>query len=120
MRSAGLLGQKFAFQVSFGVTGQWHAGKSPLLRAVVYEAVFTDVEIARASAATPVIGLGIGNGFLKLIELRIIFLLPAAHLIPHAALFAAQRLQLAVAVVNNTNRRSKAQSNGASADRQRI
>ena len=53
---------------SRGVFGERHAGVAALLRAVVHQAVFADIEVARAGAAAPVVGPALGDGFLELVE----------------------------------------------------
>ena len=49
MRGAGLLGELLAAQVGGAVVGQRPGGVAALLGAVMHQAVFTDVEIARAA-----------------------------------------------------------------------
>src|SRR5437763_14199890 len=49
------LGFVLAVEVGLRVVGERDAGRAALLRAVMHEAVFADVEIARARAATPVV-----------------------------------------------------------------
>src|SRR5581483_6436695 len=86
----------------------------------MHEAIFADVEIPRTGSAAPVIWLRVGNGFLELVELRVVLLFPAAPLVPHRALFAAQRLQLAISIVDDADGGSKAQLNRTTTNRQRI
>jgi len=62
---AGFFGEIFAAQVVAGVGGERNAGIAALLRAVVDESVFADVEIPAAGAAASVVGLALGNVVLK-------------------------------------------------------
>ena len=68
VRGAGFLGQELAFDVFRRVVREGDAGVAALLGAVVDQAVFADVEVAGAGAASPVIGLAFGDRFLKLVE----------------------------------------------------
>src|ERR1700722_5719247 len=55
--SAGFLGEIFAAEIVAGIGCEWDARISALLRAVVDESVFADVEITSTGPATPVVGL---------------------------------------------------------------
>src|ERR1017187_3774944 len=77
---AAFRGEEFAFYVGGGVLGQRNAGIAALLRAVVHQAVFADVEVARAGAAAPVVRLARGDCRLEVIEARVVHFFPAAHL----------------------------------------
>src|SRR5579862_8010827 len=98
---------KFAAQVCNRIFRQWNAWISTLLRAVVHQAVFANVEIAPASAATPLVRLPQGNIVLKRIDARKAAFLQALHLVIHPALFVIQRLHLSSAIVNDSNRRAE-------------
>ncbi len=63
--------EELALDVGLGVLGEGDAGIAALLGAVVDQAVFADVEVARAGAAAPVVGHAVGDGFLKLVEARV-------------------------------------------------
>ncbi len=54
---APLLGQEFALDVVDGVRRERRAGRAALLRAVVDEALFADIQVARAGAAAPLVRL---------------------------------------------------------------
>ena len=56
------------------VLKQRNSRVSPLLRAIVHETVFANVEIASASPAAPFIGAAVRNVFLEGIEPRKRFL----------------------------------------------
>ena len=69
---------------------QRNAGMSALLRAVVHEPVFADVQVARACAAAPVVGFAASEIFLEpiqaavallsdVLDLSIIAFFPAAY-----------------------------------------
>ena len=73
-------GQELALHVGGGVFGDRHAGVAALLGAVVHQAVLADVEVARTGAAAPVVGPPLRDRFLELVELRVVGLLPVAHL----------------------------------------
>src|ERR1700756_126437 len=109
MRCAGLLGQELALEVGFRVITEGNTRETALLRAVVHKPVLADVEIARPRPAAPVVRLAGGDGFLEFIETRVIALLPVAHLEVNPALLVLKRLELAIAIVNDPNRRRKAQ-----------
>src|SRR5271168_2315732 len=55
-RGAGFLGMELADDIVAAVIKQRNAGISALLRAPMHPSVLGDVEVARASAAFPVIG----------------------------------------------------------------
>src|SRR5580704_7582837 len=93
VRGAGFLCQKFALEIGFGVPSQRDSGEATLLRAVVHQPIFADVEITRPGPAAPVIGLAISDSFLELIEARVVALLPVAHFEVNAAFFVLERLE---------------------------
>ena len=72
-------GEEFALDVGGGVVGEGNAGVAALLAAVVDEAVFANIEIARAGAAAPVVGAALGDGFLELVKLGVVGLLPVGY-----------------------------------------
>ena len=57
LRRAGFFRHVLAAKVDFRVILQRNAGVASLLRTVVDEAVFTNIEVTRAGAASPVIRL---------------------------------------------------------------
>src|SRR5438270_2902633 len=86
----------------------------------MHQAIFADVEVARACAAAPLVLSAICDVVLKRIEHSIA---AAAQLLGFEidrALLRAERLKLTVAIVNNANRRSEAQFNGPPAYCQRV
>ena len=56
MRCAALLGVIFVLKMFARVLGQRDGGKAALLRAIVHQAVFANVEVSAAGAASPVVG----------------------------------------------------------------
>jgi hypothetical protein len=75
----------------------------------VDEAVFADVEVARAGAAAPVVGAALGDGFLELVELRVVGLLPVGHGEVDFGFIFIEGLELAAAIVNDADGGFKAQ-----------
>src|SRR5580698_3329841 len=116
--SAALLGEELLFHALGGVVGDGHRGIAALLAAVVHEAVFTNVQITRARPAAPVVGLAVGDGFLKVIEARVAAAREAADFVPDLALALAKRLQLAAAVVDDADSRAEAEFECALGDGQ--
>src|SRR6185295_1880397 len=68
MWRARLFGEVFALDVRERVFLEGNAGVTTLLRTIVDEAVFADLEIARAGSATPVICLAACQVFLEPIK----------------------------------------------------
>src|SRR6478609_5252296 len=107
--------QQLAPDVLGRVAGERDAGHPALLRTPVDEAILTDVEIARAGAATPVVRLAVGKVGLETanagIEVLEDLLAPADqphHVVEHGALGAAERLQDARTVVDDADRGGEA------------
>src|ERR1700743_291940 len=71
VRRAGLRGKELPLHVLGSVFAQRNARKTALLRAVMHEAVFADVEVARTRPAAPVVRQALRNRLLKLIEARV-------------------------------------------------
>ncbi len=88
----GFLGEELALDDLGGVLRDGDAGIAALLGAVADDAVLIEIEIPRAGAATPVVGLAVGDGFLKVVEARIAAAGEFAYFVPDAALFFAKRL----------------------------
>src|SRR5262249_18413459 len=88
-----------------------------LLGTVVYQAVFANVEIARAGAATPMVLAPLRNVVLEIVDARVAALLHRAHRGVNLALLVAQRLQLAAAIVDDPHGRREAQLERAPSDR---
>ena len=119
-RGAALGGAVFAADVVDGVLAERLAGVAALLRAVVHQAVFADVEVAGAGAAAPVVLLAVRDVVLEIIQARVAALLHRLHGGVDFALLVAERLQLAVAVVDDPDGRGEAELERALADRQRV
>ena len=56
IRGTGFYGVIFALQVLRSVLLEWYAGKTALLRTVMYESILADVEIATACTTVPFVG----------------------------------------------------------------
>src|SRR5580700_7414891 len=112
-RSAAFLREKFAVALLVGILRQRNAGVAALLRAVMHQAVLADIEIARASAATPVVLQALGDIVLELINAREGLLAQRHDLFEDLLLARTQRLQLAVVVVQNSHGRSEPQLDSA-------
>src|SRR5262249_55276936 len=65
---AGFFGVKLALQVFARVLFERDAGKAALLRAVMDEAVFADVQVTRARPAAPVVRPAVSQVLLELIQ----------------------------------------------------
>src|SRR5208282_6686581 len=70
MRRAAFLGEEFALPPGLRVLIERNAGVAPLLRAVVHEAVFANVEVARPGAASPFVLAPRGDVVLESIHAR--------------------------------------------------
>jgi len=86
----------------------------------VDEPVFANIEISRAGAATPLVGPSLRDVVLERIDAREAALLHAFHLVVNGAFLVLERLNLALAVVNDADRGTEPQLHGAFTDRQRI
>ena len=86
----------------------------------MHQAIFANVEIARACAAAPLIGTALRNVVLEAVDAREAALLHGLHLVVDTALFVIQRLQLAGAVVNDPDGRAETQAQSPLADGERI
>src|SRR6185295_10583829 len=102
---APLLGVVLANHVGRRVLLDGDAGRAALLRAVMHQPVLADVEVARARAATPLVLLARGEVVLEPPQTRVLGLRDALQLVVDLALALAQRLQEAVAVVDDADRR---------------
>src|ERR1051326_2225443 len=104
VRGAGFFGEIFAAQIFARISRERDAGIAALLRAVVHEAVFADVEVARAGATAPLVRPAVGEVILKAVDARVTFLTDLLHLLIDFALDALERLERAEAVVNDAER----------------
>src|SRR5580704_16819043 len=120
VRSAGFLGHILAADVVDGVLLQWSSRIAALLRAVVHQAILTNVYIARAGTAAPLVGPALSDVVLKAVDTGEAALLHRLHLVIDALFFFCKRLQLAAAIVNNANRRTKTESQRPPPDGQRV
>ena len=116
MRSARFFRVELAMAALGGVLGERDARIAALLRAVMDEAILANVEIARAGAAAPMVFAARGDIVLKRIDARKRAFAEAHDFLENFALVRCKRLKLAVAVVNDANRRGKSQFDGATRD----
>ena len=100
-------------QVGWVYSSERRGREAALLRAVVHQAVFADVEVPRAGAASPVVRLAVGDGFLEIVDARVMLLVQLLHFVVDTPLLATQRLQLAAAIVNDADGRGEAELYGA-------
>src|SRR5271169_2566225 len=103
VRSAALFGEELAANVGDRVLLHRYAGIAALLRAVVHQAVFADVEVARTCAAAPLVGPAIGNVVLEPAEAGVIMLFERLHFQKDIAFILAERLELSFAIVNDAD-----------------
>ncbi len=86
----------------------------------MHQAVFADIEIARSGTAAPLVGFAARDIVLELVEARIRALSEIHHLFEDLLLFVAQRLELAIAVVQHPDRAGESKLQGAAGHFQRI
>src|ERR1700685_619233 len=108
-RSTALLREKFAVALLVSVLRQRNAGVAALLRAIMHQTILANVEIARAGATSPVVLQALGDVVLELIDAREGLLAQRHDLFENFLLARAQRLQLAVVVMENSDGRSESQ-----------
>ena len=119
-RSAALLCKKFALALLGGIIGEGNARVTPLLRAVVHQALFANVKITGAGPASPMVLAAGGDIVLKTVHAREGTLAERHDFLEDFAFARAQRLQLAVAVVKDADRRGESQFNRATRDAQSV
>lgn len=106
---AGLASVIFMPHVLPGVLLKGDGRVTALLRAVVDQAVLTDVQIAAAGAATPLPWNSTGDILLEPVEAGIRTLPQTHNLLENFLLLWAERLELSAVVMQNAHGRSKAQ-----------
>src|SRR5579859_4223004 len=119
-RGAALGRDILAADVLDSVLFEWFGRVAALLRTVVHQAVFANVQIARARAAAPLIGPAVRDIVLEKIQLRVTALGHALHPQVDFALFGLERLQLAPAIVNDADGRSESQLDSAPSYLERV
>src|SRR5256714_15667639 len=119
-RRAPLLRVVLALDVGLRVLLDGDAGRAALLRAVVYESVLADVEVARAGAAAPGVGLARGEAVLEPPQARVLRLVQSLQLVVNLLLAFGQRLQKPVPVVYDADRRGEAEFDCAARDCERV
>src|SRR5581483_9307444 len=118
--SARLARIELAAQVLTGVVQERNARVAALLGAVMNEAVFADVQVASAGAASPVVGPAAGDVFLEAVEAGVGALAHAHDIDEQALLPLAERLKLAAVRVQDTHRTREAELDGAPGHHQRV
>src|SRR5665213_571470 len=117
---AGLFGEIFAVQISLAVLVQRFRRIAALLRAIVHQPVLANVHVARSCTALPIVRLPLRDGVLEITEPGEAPVLHGLHLVIHAPLAIAQRAKLAIAIVDDSNRRLEPQFHGAAAHHQGV
>jgi hypothetical protein len=120
VRGTAFGGQEFALNVNRGVVGKRDARITPLLAAIVHQAVLANVEVTGARPATPVVGAALGDGGLEVVETGVVNFLPPAHLFVDFRFVGLEWLELTVTVMDDADGRGKAELDGAPADDERF
>ena len=103
MRGASLLGKELAIPAFEGVFRKRNAGITALLRAIVNQAVFANIEVARARAATPIVLEASRDIVLEAVHARKRALTQRHDLFENLRLTRSERLQLTVSIVNDAD-----------------
>ena len=119
-RGAAFFGKKLAVALLVRILHQRNAGIAALLGAIMDQTVFANVEVARASAAAPVVFFTARDVVLEFIDAREGLFFERDNFLEDFLLARSQRLQLAVMVVQDSHRGGEPQSDGAMGDRQRV
>src|ERR1700722_17377008 len=119
-RRAAFFGQKFALALFIGVFEQRHTGIPALLRAVVHQTVFADVEVARAGAATPIVFETLGDIVLKFVDTGERALFERDDFFKDFLFSRPERFELSVVVVQDSHRGGESKLDCAVRDGQRI
>src|ERR1700704_5790483 len=101
MRCAGFFAEVLAADIVPGVGCERNRRITALLRAVMHQSVFADVEIAGAGTAAPVVGQALRDVVLESVDAGKALLFKRLHLVVDAALLLAERLQLTAAIVDD-------------------
>ena len=115
-RGAGFFGEELAVALLVSVFHDGNARIAALLRTIVDQAVFADVEIARASTAAPVVFLAARDIVLELIDTSEGLLFQRDNFFENFLLAWVQGLELAVVIVENADGGGESQSDGAMRD----
>src|SRR5262245_66683755 len=92
VRSTRFLGEIFSSEIIASVMFERNSGIASLLRAVMNQAVLTDIEVASTRPAAPVVGLRIRQVVLEVVHPGITPLTQVLHLDKALALQALERL----------------------------
>src|SRR5438270_4296101 len=116
VRRASFFRQVFAADISDRVLLKWNSWIAALLRAVMHQPVLADIQITGAGAASPLVRLPEGDVVLKRINPGEAAFFKRLHLVIDTTFFIRQRLQLSIAIVNNSNRGAKSKLQRAFSD----
>src|SRR4051812_2782048 len=103
VRGAGFLCDVFAADIGSGVAFQRSPRVTALLGAVMHQAVFANVEIARACAASPLIWTTLSDVVLESIDAGEAALFHGLNFVVNATFFFSQWLYLSAAVVDDAD-----------------
>src|SRR5579863_1142927 len=120
VRRASLLGGELALDDGDGVLLERNPRISALLRTVMHQAIFANVQVAGSCAAAPAVRLTLGDIVLEPVEARIVTLLQLLHGEKNFALIVVQWTKLAAAIVDDPDSRCETQLYRASSHHQRI
>src|SRR5690242_5218527 len=98
------------------VLGQGNSWVAALLRTPVHESVLANVQVARTRAAAPVVFLAAGDVVLKIIEARKGALSEGHDFLEDPNLGRAERLELPVVVVDDSDSAGESERDGAMRD----
>jgi len=112
----------FALDIVPSVLIEWNAGPPALLRTVMHQTLFADIQEPAASAAVPVVWQTASDILLKMVEMseRKQTGFKAPETVIDTSLLLRERLKLAAMIVQNTDRAGKAEFPGASPDHDRV
>ena len=116
VRGAGFFRVELAMAALGAVLGERDAGIAALLGAVMNQTILANIEVARAGAAAPIVFAARGDIVLERIDTRERTLAEAHDFLENLALVRRKGLELAVAIVNDADRRGESQFNGSARD----
>lgn len=119
-RSARFLSGVLALDVGECVLLERNPGIATLLRAVMNEAIFANVEVSGAGSASPIVRLSVREVVLEPIEPAVTLFSVILDLAIDALFASVERLHRAAAVVNDPEGAGESQLHGAVRDRLRI
>ena len=103
-RRTPLLRIVFSIKVGHRVVLERYSRITSLLGAPVNQAFFTDVQVTRSGATTPLVRFAFRDAVLKPVEARMVFIAKFLYLLEDVLLFCGKRLERTVTVVNHAHR----------------